>query len=287
MSRRLSGAPIAAIPAAAEPNVTPPTSPRANTSLAIMADLNGGGGGTPTSQPEFDPDEFCQPAEAAPQVPPAFAMVKCAPGSHAWTHSSSLLENTWIKEGQYAFLQLIDVEEIQNPELWSKYEAYKESMRSFAVNGNELMLFHGCSEAAIDSISRGGFLKSFQTTAAGSWQRYGTVEGFSAVALRDLCVRALHALCSPWSRRVGGECSGPGFYFAMQASKSHEYPVAEMQAVAAGTHRRKMILCKVARGRELMTSENMDTLTGAAPPGYDSVHGKASSDGTPPTVLVP
>ena len=36
---------------------------------------------------------------------------------------------------------------------------------------------------------------------------------------------------------------------ATQASKSHEYPVAEMESVPVGQHRRTMILCKVARGK--------------------------------------
>ena len=65
----------------------------------------------------------------------------------------------------------------------------------------------------------------------------------------------------------------------MQASKSHEYPVGEMQALGAGKHIRKMILCKVAPGNELKTSSNMDGLTGGAPEGYNSVHGVATEGG--------
>ena len=65
---------------------------------------------------------------------------------------------------------------------------------------------------------------------------------------------------------------------ATQASKSHEYPVAEMESVPVGQHRRTMILCKVARGKECETEKNMDKLTGA-PQGYDSVHGVATPDG--------
>jgi len=65
---------------------------------------------------------------------------------------------------------------------------------------------------------------------------------------------------------------------ATQASKSHEYPVAEMESVPVGQHRRTMILCKVARGKECKTEKNMDKLP-TAPEGYDSVHGVATPDG--------
>ena len=63
-----------------------------------------------------------------------------------------------------------------------------------------------------------------------------------------------------------------------QASKSHEYPVAEMESVPVGQHHRTMILCKVARGKECKTDKNMDKLP-TAPEGYDSVHGVATPDG--------
>ena len=42
------------------------------------------------------------------------------------------------------------------------------------------------------------------------------------------------------------------------------------QALTTGDHFRKMILCKVAKGKSLQTTVNMDTLTGA-PDGYHSV----------------
>ena len=40
-----------------------------------------------------------------------------------------------------------------------------------------------------------------------------------------------------------------------------------------------MLLCKVARGNIFKTENNMDTLQGAAPEGYDSVHGDAQNGG--------
>ena len=67
-------------------------------------------------------------------------------------------------------------------------------------------------------------------------------------------------------------------YFALQASKSHEYPIGDMQSLPKGQHFRKMILCKVSKGNECQTTSNMDQLTGP-PKGYQSVHGVATSDG--------
>ena len=52
-----------------------------------------------------------------------------------------------------------------------RYEAFKAGMRAGVVNGNEMLVFHGCGVDAIESIAEKGFLKSFQNTAA--WQRFG------------------------------------------------------------------------------------------------------------------
>ena len=72
--------------------------------------------------------------------------------------------------------------------------------------------------------------------------------------------------------------AGPGFYFALQASKSHEYPPREMQALPPGTHSRSMLLCKVAKGKVFRTERNMDTLT-QPPDGFHSVMGVATEEG--------
>jgi hypothetical protein len=165
-------------------------------------------------------------------------------GSEAYMHADSLLRSSWQKKDLYEFLRLLEVQEIKNPPMSARYEEYKRTLPADAVNGNEQLLFHGCSNAAIASIAQKGFVKDFQTSAAGSWQRFG-----------------------------------PGFYFATAASKSHEYPLGEMQALRPGQHFRKMILCRVAKGNVLKTSENMDKLPGQAPEGYHSVHGEATADG--------
>jgi hypothetical protein len=52
-----------------------------------------------------------------------------------------------------------------------------------------------------------------------------------------------------------------------------------MQRLGPGEHTRKMLLCKVARGKVFKTAENMATLKGAAPAGFDSVHGDAQKGG--------
>ena len=78
-----------------------------------------------------------------------------------------------------------------NPQLTAAYEKYKRSIsHSGVVNGNEVLVFHGCSESTItlgapDNMLEHGFLKKYWKTSAGAWQRFG-----------------------------------PGFYFGQQASKS-------------------------------------------------------------------
>ena len=191
-----------------------------------------------------------------------------AGGGGARAMAEHLFATTWAKTTAYTFASIVHVEEIHSPHLQRMYEAYKAQrpgddvnrtggMRSTVTDmrsvlnqhgvslvGNEVLAFHGCSEAACHSISQQGFLRQYWKSAAGNWQRFG-----------------------------------PGFYFALDASKSHEYPLREMQAKPKGTHTRKMLLCKVARGRVLKTHANMDGLQGAAPIGYDSIHGYAGGHG--------
>jgi hypothetical protein len=111
-----------------------------------------------------------------------------------------------------------------------------------------VLVFHGCSESTIslgapDNMLEHGFLKKYWKTSA--WQRFGS-----------------------------------GFYFGQQASKSHEYPLPEYcpknGTLRRGEHTRKMLLCKVAMGKVHKTSTDMATLKGAAPAGFDSVHGEAT-----------
>ena len=187
--------------------------------------------------------ELRTPHDGGATAEPTLILAPQVAGSEAYMHADSLLRSSWQKKDLYEFVRLVEVQEIKNPPMSARYEEYKRTLPD-AINGNEQLLFHGCSNAAIASIAKQGFVKDFQTTAAGSWQRFG-----------------------------------PGFYFATAASKSHEYPLSDMQALQPGQHFRKMILCRVAKGNVLKTSENMDKLPGRAPEGYHSVHGEATTDG--------
>jgi serine/threonine protein kinase len=187
------------------------------------------------------PEPELSPVPRAP-VSSTLAKFDRPAGTEAWMIADSLLQSSWAKTTDYKFIRLVEVMEISTPRK-APYEAYKAAMPPEINNGNEQLVFHGCANAVIDSIAEKGLLKAFQTSAAGSWQRFG-----------------------------------PGFYFALQSSKSHEYPIAEMQALLPGQHFRKMILCKVAKGKVLQTSVNMDQLKGA-PEGHHSVHGLKTADG--------
>ena len=91
--------------------------------------------------------------------------------------------------------------------------------------------------------------------------------------------------------------------FALQASKSHEYPdfigPANQDACPKGEHTKVLLLCKVAAGRPLQTTDNFlasgnkcsehlfpssicpkcRSIEGKAPDGYNSVHGRATAGG--------
>jgi hypothetical protein len=75
------------------------------------------------------------------------------------TSSQEYLEvfNHFVARGGNAS-QLYKVERIQNPQLYSRYVAFKKSMRGQA---NEMRLFHGTDAANIDSINAHNFSRSF------------------------------------------------------------------------------------------------------------------------------
>ena len=177
-----------------------------------------------------------------------FELRKHVPSSHVHLEVKQLLESTWNKAEQYKIDMdaPIVVQEITNSALQARYDEYKATLNA----PGEKLLFHGCAAAHVMTIPGEGFLKKYWTSSAGSWQRFQ-----------------------------------PGFYFALHSSKSHDYPLPEMQSLRLGQHRRQMLLCKVASGREYRTSENMDRpppqpeYKSVPPPGYDSVHGEASKHG--------
>eukprot|EP01043_Picozoa_sp_COSAG02_P058565 COSAG02_NODE_7310_length_3070_cov_26.598788_2_plen_801_part_01 len=169
--------------------------------------------------------------------------------------ADALLQGSWAKRDSYTFVRLVDVVDVTDSEQNVRYEQYKARLAAELGGGDHTtadwettycqLLFHGCAEEALPLIAKEGFRKDKQTTSAGSWQRFG-----------------------------------PGFYFALQASKSHEYPIGLMRALESGTHTRSMLLCKVVKGRVYRTEQNIDTLQGKAPEGFESVLGVATADGS-------
>ena len=166
-------------------------------------------------------------------------------GTSMHLQCKQLLESSWFKAEQYRLdtESPVIVHEIRHPRLKARYDQYRTTLHD---STREQLLFHGCAPAHVLSIPKEGFLKKFMKV--GSWQRFQ-----------------------------------PGFYFALHSSKSHDYPLDIMRALPPGSHRRQMLLCKVASGKEFKTTENMDGRDGRnsvmPPPGYDSVHGQASTRG--------
>lgn len=193
--------------------------------------------------------------------------------SDVWTHANTLMMSTWISRDRYEFTGLIKVEEVHNPKLQQAYDRHKEVLAKRvqqagthshepyqqtgmqggtvldpvdpSIYANETLVFHGCAPEAVEPICLNGFQKVFWQSATGSWQRFG-----------------------------------PGFYFALQANKSHSYPLQIMRKLQPGDHKRQMILSRVARGRVHETTKNLSHLKGSAPDGFDSVHGKAGMEGS-------
>jgi hypothetical protein len=145
---------------------------------------------------------------------------------------NALMQSSWAKREAYTFERLIEVVDVSDPDLTVRHEEYKtrvalelrdgEPSSSDWENKHSQLLFHGCSEEALPLIAKQGFRADKQKTAAGQWQRFG-----------------------------------PGYYFALQASKSHEYPPAQMKALPPGTHTRSMLLCKVIKGKVHRTEQNI------------------------------
>eukprot|EP01043_Picozoa_sp_COSAG02_P081203 COSAG02_NODE_19710_length_868_cov_1.011704_1_plen_192_part_10 len=151
----------------------------------------------------------------------SFTLWEHAPGSEMHLQVKQLLESTWSKTEQYRVDMdaPIGVQEIRNPTLQDRYNQYRSTLNT----PGEKLLFHGCAPQHVLTIPGEGFLKKYWKSSAGSWQRFQ-----------------------------------PGFYFALQSSKSHDYPLPEMRRLSLGQHRRQMLLCKVASGKEYITDKNMD-----------------------------
>ena len=106
-------------------------------------------------------------------------LVECPPDSLIFGLAAALLQNTWFKKETYELVKVIRVTHIINQHLGRAYQAYKDLVSvGGVVNGNETLVFHGCTEIAMDldnpnSIIRTGFLKKYWKSSAGEWQRFG------------------------------------------------------------------------------------------------------------------
>ena len=134
------------------------------------------------------------------------------------------LEETWAKTERHTLLACVGAVECDvDPTVRMRYDEYKARVAAENTgDANERLVWHGCSEESLQAIQRDGFSKKCCTDKhhelrhheAGGWQRFGV-----------------------------------GFYFAPQSSKSHDYPLDEMERLPPGTYTRSMLLCKVVAGK--------------------------------------
>ena len=163
------------------------------------------------------------------------------------------LEETWAKTERHTLLACVGAVECDvDPTVRMRYDEYKARVAAENTgDANERLVWHGCSEESLQAIQRDGFSKKCCTDKhhelrhheAGGWQRFGV-----------------------------------GFYFAPQSSKSHDYPLDEMERLPPGTYTRSMLLCKVVAGKMFRAEFNKPELK-SAPAGYNSVHGVATPKG--------
>ena len=106
-------------------------------------------------------------------------LVECPPGDIVSLSASSQLRSSWAKKELYELGDIVSIYRIENPYLEGRYNTCKNTLiASGVLNGGETLVFHGCSETAMDpanpdSIIRKGFLKEYCKTSAGEWQRFG------------------------------------------------------------------------------------------------------------------
>ncbi len=163
-------------------------------------------------------------------------LTTCPSANTLHNTAKSLLRSSWAKKDEHELGEVVSVQQINNARLRRQYDDYVSKLPG---DGNEQHVFHGCSERALASIVERGFLKKYVRQEA--WQRLGT-----------------------------------GFYFAIQASKAHEYPLGSVDSLAKGHHTRHLLLCKVAQGKKFETEQDMPDQM-AAPPGHHSVYAKATA----------
>ncbi|MBN3321387.1 PARPT polymerase, partial [Atractosteus spatula] len=146
----------------------------------------------PTWVPGFPKDGF-------------FAKIRVPVSSESYQHVHELFHRT-MPEKQFF---IVAVEQIQNPQLWSKFESKRDFMARRSASGgtlvNEMHLFHGTTERAVDAICRLNFDPSLAGTR-------------------------------------NGHIYGKGMYFARDASYAAEYTTLE-------TGERNMLIATVLAGQ--------------------------------------
>lgn len=137
-------------------------------------------------------DDGASPREGEPvelDLERPMATLPRGPGTEAWAHADSLLANTWIKRDRFQYLSLETVQEVDNPRLLHRYINFKSALSADAVNGNELLVFHGCAADAEMSICEGGFQRKYWKSSTGEWQRFGPgCECTLSVVAEALCI---------------------------------------------------------------------------------------------------
>ena len=141
---------------------------------------------------------------------------------------------------------------INNQLLQIRYNEYKKELVRNGKEPNEMIHFHG-TVLYCNLLSSNAECDNMECGICGiAWK------GFD----KD---RVGHNI--PRFQRFG--C---GIYLAPNSSKCHDY--------TQGSHDvRAMLICKVALGKSYVLTHNQATLV-AAPPGYNSVYGKNSPEGT-------
>ena len=172
---------------------------------------------------------------------------------------------------------IVSAYRIENPYLEGRYNTYKNTLiAAGALNGGETLVFHGCPGAArwILPIPTSSFGRAFSKNIARHLPETGNVSVQVLTSLVQCCnSKKLRCCCCPKSIHsalhvlelhyphttclymMHRSClwiavmfvGSAGFYFGQQASKSHEYPLSEMQELAPGVY--TSVGCCYARSR--------------------------------------
>lgn len=105
------------------------------------------------------------------------------------------------------------LDEVHNPVLQERYEAYKEDLKAKRGGAiQELLLFHGTNEHAINAIARDGFDHTMNTVSAygkGTYfakealmSTYYSKSGHNDISFMFICKVACHTACQGSQNKV-------------------------------------------------------------------------------------